>query len=217
MGDRRPLPSIRPGEPPDGLAETLITVAGLPDDAPEIEDHFITIIRLTADLVAPVSYASITATRDGAPTTVASSNDTALAVDLAQYADQAGPCLDALRASLSIPVFAGSGVPVAALNLYGRDPASMAALTHRVLATYEADSGDDNRYGERLDPGSEQLIAGIAGGFRVRAIIQRALGQEMAARQQTAEAAYLALCARATDTGTTLVDAARTLLREQSR
>ena len=37
-----------------------------------------------------------------------------------------------LRASLSIPLFAASGTPIAALNLYAHDAEPMAALTRRV-------------------------------------------------------------------------------------
>jgi hypothetical protein len=73
------------------LATTLATPAGTPDDASEIETLLVTTARLVADVVEPVSYASVTATRAGAPTTVAASSHLALEVDLAQYADQAGP------------------------------------------------------------------------------------------------------------------------------
>jgi hypothetical protein len=91
---------------------------------------------------------------EGAYATVAASSDLAV-VDEAQYRDNAGPCLDALdtgspaavpeiaatmswpgfrdvavnpglRASLSVPIFAGSGKTIAALNLYGRHCGAMA-------------------------------------------------------------------------------------------
>ena len=110
-------------------------------------------------------YASVTALRAGGYTSVAVSGEIARAVDEVQYADRAGPCVDAiseavpvavpdiavvlvwpgfrqaavtmgLRVSLSIPLFAGSGVPVASLNLYSRDEAAMAALTCGVYAAF---------------------------------------------------------------------------------
>jgi hypothetical protein len=64
----------------------------------------VTIAQLSADLIAPVAYASITAYRDDAVTTVATSSEIALAVDQAQYAEQAGPCLDALDTASPIAV-----------------------------------------------------------------------------------------------------------------
>ncbi|MGN9809518.1 GAF domain-containing protein [Micromonospora sp. BQ11] len=84
------------------------------------------------------------------PATRAASDRIAETVDLAQYAQDDGPCLTTLRtgepvavpdvagavvwprfrdaawqngvrASLSVPLFAGSGETIAALNLYARD------------------------------------------------------------------------------------------------
>jgi hypothetical protein len=41
------------------------------------------------------------------------------------------------RASLSIPLFAGRGTAMAAINLYGRGPAALAPLTAAVWARYD--------------------------------------------------------------------------------
>ncbi len=90
------------------------------------------------------------------------------AVDEAQYADDSGPCLDALhggdpvavdicatmswpgfreaaermglKASLSIPLFAGSGTTIAALNLYSHDLPAMLALDAWVITIYHTDA-----------------------------------------------------------------------------
>ncbi|HEX8629600.1 MAG TPA: GAF and ANTAR domain-containing protein [Catenuloplanes sp.] len=226
------------------LAEALVTLAGTPDDASDIADLFVTVARLSADLVAPVSYASVTVIREGAGTTVAASSDLAAAVDRAQYADGSGPCLEALdvgapvgvadvaatmnwpgfrdqafrlglRASLSIPLFAGSGVPVAVLNLYGHDPTGMAPLTSRVWAVYKPrHPGPDNEDREPLDPGGADLIAGLTGAFAVRAVVQRAIGVIMAGGNHTPDAAYLILRVRAAEVGVTLVRAATDILAE---
>ena len=240
-------PAQRPGRsayPPDGLlATTLATLAGTPDDASQVETLLVTTARLAADVVEPVSYASVTATRAGTPTTVAASSHIAYEVDLAQYADRAGPCLDALeggrpvdvpdvgavmawpgfrdeawrlglRASLSIPLFAASGVPIAALNLYAHDPEPMEALTRRVLALYAP--GDDPEPGAAptVQRGSTQLLAGIAAAFRIRDHLQQAFGAIMARDHVSAETAYVLLRTRAAETGTTLPDAARTAAME---
>ena len=136
MTQQRPTPHLPRHR--GGLEDTLVTLAGTPDDHPGVEDQLITIAQLSAARVAGVSYASVTARREGAYTTVAATNDLATAVDEAQYAEQAGPCIEAvatakplavpdiavtmrwpgfrdtayqlgLHTSLSIPLFAGRG------------------------------------------------------------------------------------------------------------
>jgi len=199
----------------------------------------VTIARLAADIVEPVSYASVTTIRAGAPTTVATTSQIALAVDLAQYADGTGPCLDALagkpvdvadvaavmawpgfrdtawqlglRASLSIPLFAASGAPIAALNLYAHDPEPMAALTRRVWAVYDTGSTDSSRL-PTVPAGGQQLLTGIAAAFEIRDRIQQALGVIMAREQLSAEAAYLILRTTAADTGATVLETATAAL-----
>jgi ANTAR domain len=199
---------------------------------------------LSADLISPVDYASVTACRGDAFTTVAASSDIAVAVDEAQYADQDGPCLDALdtgspvpvpdaaatmtwpgfrdsafrlgiRASLSMPLFAGRGTAVAALNLYGRDPAALAPLTAAVWAAYHAHGPGTIPQRNDLDDGGQGLVAGLVGAFAVHARIQQAIGVVMAATHRTADAAYLILRMRAAGTGTTLTDTATAVLTEQ--
>jgi hypothetical protein len=106
--------------------------------------------------------------RDG-HATVATTADVALAVDEAQYADDAGPCLDAaagtlggipdtatvvhwprfreaaqamgLRSSLSIPLFTASGAPWIGMNLYAHQLAALTSLTGAVDAIYGSTSG----------------------------------------------------------------------------
>jgi hypothetical protein len=238
------------------LADSLSTLAATPDDAPDIDAQLVMIAHLAADLVTPVSYASVTATRDAAYTTVATSSQVALAVDLAQYADDSGPCLDALqtgapfsvrsiaatmvwpgfraaalhlglRASLSIPLFAGSGAPVAVLNLYGHDPVAMAPLQQRVGELYDPDTPagprrDPSQPGEpehdgrehdgpALDVGGGQLLAGLREALAVRATIQRAIGVIMARERRPAGEAYAILRLRAAAGHASLPDtAART-------
>jgi hypothetical protein len=131
-----------------------------------------TIVQCCADLLDPVAFASVTRHGESGYSTVAVSSELARAVDEAQYADKAGPCLDTLdsgvptsapridatmiwptfreaaaglglRSSLSIPLFAGRGSVTAALNLYGRDPSAMAPLSATVLAVYNASPEGD--------------------------------------------------------------------------
>jgi hypothetical protein len=235
--------SSRAQEPHRGVAEDLVELAGTPDDDSSIPARLLAITRSAAGL-PEVSYASVTGHHEGAPTTVAMSDEIALAVDQAQYADGTGPCLDALetgspravpeidatvqwpgfrqeahrlglRSSLSIPVFAGRGVVIAALNLYGRDPGAMAPLSAAVLATYDSASDTDPELARKpLDPRARELIDGLTGAFAVRTTIQRAIGVLIAQRVTNADTAYAILRARAAETGAPLAATAHALVTQ---
>jgi hypothetical protein len=238
MTQQRPTPPLTQRRGP--LRDRLVTLAATPDDHSSIEDDLITIAQLSAQLIAAASYASVTARREGAYTTVAASDDIAVAVDQAQYAEQTGPCLDALEtarplsvsditatmrwpgfrdtahrlglhASLSIPLFAGRGQAIAALNLYGHDSTTMATLTAAVLATYD----DDAPTNPDLDPGGAELVNGLTNAFAVRAIIQQAIGIIIAEQHGTPDRAYATLRIRAIDTGKSLIDTANAVLTER--
>lgn len=228
------------------LAQCLIGLAGTPDDSSRIIGQLDTITQMAADLVTPISYASITAYRDDAYTTVAASSEVALAVDRAQYQDRDGPCLSALdagtpvtvpdlvttmrwpgfrevafglglRSSLSVPLFAGRGSAIAALNLYGRDPDAMAPLTAAVWSVFHADgpAPDPRRDDPRLDDGSAGLVAGIDGAFAVRAVIHQAIGVIIAGARCSADAAYAILRLRAAEGGLTLSGVAAAVVADQ--
>jgi hypothetical protein len=239
-------PSTPHQQTPSPLVRCLTGLAGTPDDSSAVDRQLDTIAQLAADLVAPVSYASVTAYRDDAYTTVAASSEVALAVDEAQYHDREGPCLTSLeaeapvavsdfvttmrwpgfreaafalglRASLSVPLFAGRGSAIAALNLYGRDPEAMAPLIAAVWGAFEADgpaldTGPDLR---RLDDGSAGLVAGITGAFAVRAVIHQAIGVIIADTQRSADAAYVLLRMRAAERGLSLSDVAADVVAEK--
>jgi hypothetical protein len=147
------------------LAEAIVALADTPDHASGVEESLTAIAALAAERVAAVDYASITTLQGREYTTVAASNEIARAVDEAQFADRAGPCLQALetgepvgvpdiaatmdwpgfqelapalglRASVSVPLYNGRGTTIAVLNLYGRDDAAMAPLIVRVAELY---------------------------------------------------------------------------------
>jgi GAF domain-containing protein len=222
------------------LADRLVALAGRADDDPSIAADLVDVAVLSTDGVAGVSYASVTGRYDGAFATVAASSELAAEVDRAQYAEDTGPCLEAfsrghpaavpdiaatmawpgfrdtafrlgLRASLSIPLFAGRGTPVAALNLYAHDRGALSALSAAVWAVYEADDPRPPRI-TGLDAGGADLIAGLVAAFAVRARIRRAVDLLAAATGDTPDDAYLALRGRAVRAGGTLADAAAGLL-----
>jgi hypothetical protein len=237
-----PVPYTPAEHPP---AACLIALAGTPDDTSWIDCQLLTIAQFSADLITPVAYASVTAYREGAVTTVATGNEIALAVDRAQYDDQDGPCLEALdtaspiavpdvaatirwpgfrdsayrlgiTASLSIPLFAGRGTAIAALNLYSRDPNGLAPLAAAVRTVYdpEVSSGTSNPRGD-VDHGGQALIDGLVGAFAVRDRIQQAIGMVIATTHRAADAAYLIVRNRAAETGATLGDTANAIITEQ--
>jgi hypothetical protein len=225
---------------PGLLARALVELAGTPDDSSDVDARLATIVRAAAGMLPGVSYASVTAVRNGADTTVATSSELALAVDEAQYADGSGPCLQSLhdgrpigvddiattmrwprfretafslglRASVSVPLFAGSGATVAVLNLYGHDRDAMAPLIADVRAAYDPDSD-----GGAPDPRPETagLVSGLLEAFTVRACIQQAIGILIAVRHVPPQDAYLHLRAWAAETGTPLPAVAATVLRQ---
>jgi hypothetical protein len=225
------------------LAEAIVVLAGTPDDMPSIDVQLNAIVQVAADRVAAADYASVTALRDDVYTTVAASSELADAVDQAQYAERAGPCLQSLvantpvtvtdvtktmtwpgfrraavamglHASVSIPLFVGSGAATAALNLYGRDAAAMAPLILGVWAVYDPDRPlpADHDELQPLDAGGEELLAGFAEALTVRGTIQLAIGVIMGRDHITAGDAYLQLRLHAADSGVSLLTAATTVI-----
>ena len=233
----------RPDRPGRGLAGDLILLAGTPDAGSSVPALLRSITQYTADLLPAVSYASVTAAEEDSYVTVALSSESALAVDEAQYAAGDGPCLNALRtadptsvpridatvqwpgfraearrlglhASLSIPLFAGRGTSIAALNLYSHDLHAMAPLSAAVLAIFEGSTLESSGKGtpDHLGPGPAQLVDGLLGAFAVRSRIQQALGVIMAAEHMTADSAYTILCSGAVAGAVALSSAAESVV-----
>jgi GAF domain-containing protein len=223
-----------------------VALASTADDASIVDVHLERIARLVADTLAAVDYASITASRGQGYTTVAASRELARAVDQAQYADDAGPCLHALEsaapvgvpdiaatmswpgfhraahelglhASLSVPLFAGSGGPIAVLNLYGRDTAGLAPLIAGVRNLYTGQPPPPGNQQNGMDGGAQQLLAGLAQAFAVRDTLQRAFGVLMARDYCSSAEAYRRLRLRAAETGKSLADAATALLDDTAK
>lgn len=226
--------------PAESLHDRLVALAGIPDDNSQVPADLGVITQLAAGRIEAVAYASLTSRRDGSYATVAASDDPALAIDRAQYADDAGPCLEALdagypavvpdiaatitwprfrdaaaryglHASLSIPLFAGSGATIAALNLYSRQPRAMSRLSTAVWFAY-THHVPPGPHLEELDAGGEELVTGLAGAMVIRDIIQRSIGVLVATNACSTQAAYIALRARAAEDETALGDAALRLL-----
>lgn len=224
------------------LAACLVALAGTPEHATTLRSQLVTIARLAAERVAAVRYASITALRGRAYTTVAVNDDLVRAVDEAQYADDAGPCLEALRtgtpvgvpditatvqwpgfhaeaprlglhASVSVPLYAGRGTPIAVLNLYGHDRAAMAPLIAGICALHD---GPDEHAEPELDDGGRDLVDGHAEALAVRATILLAVAAIVHEYRCSTDDAYVSLCLRAAEAGSDLAGAAAALLTERA-
>jgi hypothetical protein len=153
------------------LAAAMITLAGTPEHSSSLTTQLVAIAKLTVERVSAAGYASVTALRGKAYTTVAVSDDLIRAVDEAQYADNAGPCLDALgtsspvgvpdidatlqwpgfhevaprmglHASVSVPLYAGRGEAIAVLNVYGHDRVKMAPLIAGICSVHGHTDGE---------------------------------------------------------------------------
>jgi hypothetical protein len=241
----RSSPSSHTDEP-GPMAAALVALAMTPDDAVDLDPQLNKLVQMVVDRVAAVDYASVTAARSGAYATVATSSELATTVDQAQYEDQDGPCLRSseentpvgvrdidttikwpgfreaalsmgLHASVSIPLFSGSGDTIAVLNLYGRDAVAMAPLVAGVPAIFDpnlplpADRDDL----QPLDAGGEELLTGFAEALAARSTIQLALGLIMSHTGTPAKDAYIELRLRAADTGVALLTAAETVISQR--
>ncbi|MEU4221348.1 GAF domain-containing protein [Actinoplanes sp. NPDC026623] len=230
--------------PPHGpLAEAMITLAGAPDYSPRVDSLLMTIAGLAAERVAAASHASVTALRGKAYTTVAVSEELITEIDQVQYADNAGPCIEALdlgvpvavpntgatvqwpgfhqaaprmglHASVSVPLYAGRGDAVAALNLYSHDRAAMTPLIAGICTVHDHPdrdpAGDEHLAG--LDAGGRELVAGYAEALSIRATVRLALELIRTDNRCSPDDAYLSLCIRAGEAGTDLAAAAAALI-----
>jgi hypothetical protein len=79
-----------------------------------------------------------------------------------------------LRTSLSIPLFAGSGTTVAALNLDSRHADAMTPLTAAICDAYDSGSSIRSDHDD-LGAGGWDLSAGVIGALAVRCMIQRSI------------------------------------------
>jgi GAF domain-containing protein len=227
------------------LSTAMMALAGTPDHSSGVGVRLLTIARLTVERVTAARYASVTALRGRTYTTVAVSDDLIRAVDDAQYADDAGPCLEALRrsipvgvpaidatlqwpgfheaaprmglhASVSVPLFAGRGDAIAALNVYSHDGPAMAPLIAGISLVHghAGPEATDGEHLSELDAGSQELVLGYAESLRIRNTIRLAVELIRTGNRCSTEDAYLSLCIRAGEAGTDLAEAATALISQ---
>lgn len=199
------------------LMASLTGLAGTPDDHPRVDELLRSIAAQVPATVASVHSASITGHPGGALTTpdLLSTGANGFGGSL-RFGAQARS-LD-LYASLSIPLFVGSGAVIASLDLYSRAPGSLAPLSSRVLALYSESSPMSAEIAsERLTDGGEHLLDALAAALRIHDDIQHALGVLIATRHRSAAEAYGGLRRVAERDDVTLHEAATGILeRRQS-
>ena len=119
-----------------------------------------------------------------------------------------------LHASVSVPLYAGRGDPVAVLNVYGHDRAAMAPLIAAICSLHAHPADDLPGDGDvsALDEGGRELVLGCAEALGIRATIRLATDMIMTSLHCMSEDAYLSLCIRACAAGLDLADAAATLI-----
>jgi GAF domain-containing protein len=228
---------------PGPLATALVALAGTPDHSLLVGTLLLRIAHLTVARIAAATHASVTALRGRAYTTVAFSDELIREIDAIQYAENAGPCVEAidtavpvgvpdidatvrwpgfreaaprmgLHASVSVPLYAGRGEAVAALNVYGHDRAAMAPLIAGVRVVHDdpgAAAVDAGRLAD-LDAGGREFVGGYAEALTVRATIRLAIELIRSQFRCGADDAYRTLCVRAGEAGTDLGAAAAALV-----
>jgi GAF domain-containing protein len=85
------------GDDPGQLAVSLQTLYAMLLDDEELEDTLRRVAQLAAATLPTCDVADVTLIREGQPMTKGATDERARAVDAAQYASGAGPCLDAWR------------------------------------------------------------------------------------------------------------------------
>jgi hypothetical protein len=90
----------------------------------------------------------------------------------------------------------------------------MAVLTAAVWAAYD-DTAPTSPMTADLDPGGTELVEGLTGAFRVRALIQQAIGIVIAEQHSTPDSAYAMLRLRAADSEASLLDVANAVIGDR--
>jgi GAF domain-containing protein len=96
-------PSV-PVPPPDELSRALTELGGLMLVLPSVERAIDDVAGLATGVVSPPASCGITLERGSQPLTVASSGALASHVDEVQYAQDDGPCLEAMRTGHAVMV-----------------------------------------------------------------------------------------------------------------
>lgn len=239
----RPFSLLRFEEP--SLPTPGISLIGLVDitralEAEDLPSALRVIATSSARLIPGTRAATVTLWRDDSPYTTSASDDVALPVDEAQYADRSGPCVEAARtakvvqvddiagalgqwpafsqaaldrgllSSLSLPLVVGERV-VGGLNLYGTTTSAFEG-PGREAGEVVAAHGGSVALGVSILAEARALADQLAEAMRSRAVIDQAIGIVMSQRHCNADQALEFLVAASQRSNTKLREIAARLV-----
>ena len=205
-----------------------------------VRDGLRRIVAAAVDIVDGCDAASVSLLLEGEPTTAAASDRSILEVDLAQYRNDSGPCLDAARtgssiridywpaderyqptrpsadalgisSSLSLPLRMADGRSVGSLNLYSSDRGAFDADENVAAEFLAAQAAALLETSELLMASSEFIDEAQLEGER-RTTVAQAEGVLMVLQQCSLQQARGLLQSASRDRGRTLVEVARSVL-----
>jgi GAF domain-containing protein len=229
-----------PSRPPglDVLSQTVIS-----NDA-NLQAALRRVAETGRGLVTHCSAASVTLVELGRPITVGSTNDTAGALDAAQYEARAGPCLAAaqeqrvvriddtinderwpkfsasarahgIRSSLSVPLALSGDDTVGGLNMYGDIVAGFSASDEAVAQIFATHASITVSNAQAYWAVFE-LSQNLDKAMQSRAVIEQAKGALMSTHRIDADAAFELLRNRSQTSNRKLRDVAREVISELS-
>jgi predicted transcriptional regulator len=218
------------------LTELIASLAVVDDQDAAVRVLLVRIGGLARRELARCDAVSVTYAGDDGVTTVEADPELVRAVDAAQYADDDGPCLRALRdgypaggqidtavtwpgfraqslelglrGALAAPLFTAANAPVASLNLWSRSPTALDPLRAALVGLFESYAATTAWVAPAgLDPGERRLARGLHRALELHMIINQAVGYLVERHQVSPDEAFEWLRATARGNGT---DIART-------
>ena len=202
---------------PADLSSDLTRVAAIPANLGVVDAALRLVVALARETVGGADGVTVTLSRHGQMTTVASSDETIVQMDRDQYATGQGPCLAAategrgfhveslaeetrwpefiprairggIRSILSTPLLAGAR-PVGALNIYSNAERAFGAEEQELAALF-ATQASGILTDAAVDVSAEQAAARLQDALRSREVIAQAQGVVMGREGVSAEEAF---------------------------
>ena len=228
----------------DDGASSLDNLHSLLLSAPTVEEFLAQLARLAARVVEPPASCGILTRYDGAPRTIATSDERAALIDQQQYSNGDGPCLESLRTgqvvevedqrtddrwggyqegatalgvkcSLSLPLTV-DGQTTGAMNLYGYDrPHAFSASEKQSALTFAAQASTALTLALRFARQSE-VTEQLEAALASRSVIDQAIGVLMAQQRCDAGTAFTLLRKHSQNNNRKLRDVAAELITRVS-
>ena len=205
------------GSTPADLSSDLTRVAAIPANVGVVDAALRLVVALTRETVGGADGVTVTLSRHGQMTTVASSDETIAQMDRDQYATGEGPCLAAategrwfhveslaeetrwpefiprairggISSILSTPLLAAAR-PVGALNIYSNAERAFGAQGQELAALF-ATQASGILTDAAVDVSAEQVAARLQDALRAREVIAQAQGVIMEREGVSAEDAF---------------------------